>query len=106
MPTENTLETIVNGAGLTEIHDRFAQAIASGALPPTATPTQPYRHPTKRISADRTQDPLWLLALDASDYRRFGDTQATAPEGVLNPKSPFYGQRFVNYNPVTTPPRG
>jgi len=77
-------------------------AIGQGRLPRiNPRPRLPYIHPITRISANRTMGDALLLWLDYHhDYWTYGDTQHTAPEGVLNPRSPYYGHSYDN-NPFS-----
>jgi hypothetical protein len=79
-------------------------AIREGRLPPVnQNPRLAYVHPTTRISADRTLRWGLLFWLDFHhDYWSYGDTQQTAPEGVLNPQpdNPYYGHSYDN-NPLS-----
>jgi hypothetical protein len=77
-------------------------AIREGRLPPiNPQPRLEYVHPLERISADRTLHWGLLLWLDFHhDYWSYGDTQQTAPEGVLHHASPYYGHSYDN-NPFS-----
>lgn len=79
-------------------------AIREGRLPPiNPHPRLEYVRPIERISADRTLRRGLLLWLDFHhDYWSYGDTQHTAPEGVLNPHpdNPYYGHSYDN-NPLS-----
>jgi hypothetical protein len=68
------------------------EMIVEGSIVPiNPNPQKPYQHPLQRRMSVQRESPLaFLILADASDYRLFGDTQYTAPEGVENPSSPNY----------------
>jgi hypothetical protein len=79
--------------GLFGIISQFEEDHKEGRIPMTVTPVEGYEHPYNRLSVYRMGAPEALTRVfDFFDYDTYGDTQATAPEGVLNPQSPYFGK--------------